>query len=128
MPLVAIVILVALVEYMILGGLVGRARGKYGLKAPATSGNEMFERHFRVHYNTLEQLVVFVPAIWLFAMYVSSNWAAGLGVVFIIGRALYAIGYVRDPGKREVGALLTLVANAPLVLGALYGAIRAAMT
>jgi len=128
MPLVAIVILVALVEYMILGGLVGRARGKYGLKAPATSGNEMFERHFRVHYNTLEQLGVFVPAIWLFAMYVSSNWAAGLGVVFIIGRALYAIGYVRDPGKREVGALLTLVANAPLVLGALYGAIRAAMT
>ena len=127
MPLVAIVILLALVEFQILGAMVGRARGKYGIKAPATSGNEMFERHFRVHYNTLEHLIAFIPSVWLFGMYVSAEWAAGLGAVFIVSRVLYAVGYVRDPGKREVGAILTLIANAPLVLGALYGAIRAAM-
>src|SRR5712671_6727673 len=106
MPLVAIVILLALIEFQILGGMVGRARGKYGVKAPATSGNDMFERHFRVHYNTLEHIIVFIPAVWLFGMYISPDWAAGLGALFIVARVLYAVGYVRDPGKREIGAIM----------------------
>jgi glutathione S-transferase len=127
MPLIAIAILLAILEYMVLGGMVGYARGKYGIKAPATSGHEMFERHFRVHYNTLEYMIVFVPSVWLFGTFVSDRWGAALGLVFIIARVLYAIGYVRDPRKREVGATLTLIAVAPLVLGALYGAIRAAI-
>jgi glutathione S-transferase len=87
----------------------------------------MFERHFRVHYNTLEHLIAFIPSVWLFGVFVSELWAAGLGVVFIIARVAYAVGYVSDPKKREIGALLTLAAEAPLVLGALYGAIRAAI-
>jgi glutathione S-transferase len=124
LPLVSLVILLTILEFMVLGGLVGRARGKYGIKAPATSGNEIFERHFRVHYNTLEKLVVFLPAVWLFGSHISDLWGAILGAVFIVGRAFYAYGYVREPGKREVGEILTLVAVAPLVLGALYGVIR----
>jgi glutathione S-transferase len=127
MPLVAIVILLALVEYIVLGSMVGYARGKYGVKAPATAGHEMFDRHFRVHYNTLEQLIVFIPSVWLFGSFVSDRWAAILGAVFIVARVLYAFGYVRDPSKREIGAWLTVAANLPLLLGALYGAIRAAI-
>lgn len=126
-PMVAIVMLLAVIEYMVLGGMVGYARGKYGVKAPATSGHEMFERHFRVHYNTLEQLIIFLPSAWFFGAFVSELWATILGAVFVVARPLYAIGYVNDPRKREVGAIMTLASVAPLVLGALYGAIRAAL-
>ena len=100
---VAVVILLALVEYVAFGGLVGRARGKYGVNAPAVSGHEVFERYFRVHQNTLELLVVFVPAMWLFGTYVNPTWAALLGLVFVVGRVLYLLGYVKDPAKREIG-------------------------
>lgn len=124
MNLVSLVILLSLVEFMVLGGMVGYARGKYGVKAPATTGNEMFERHFRVHYNTLENLIVVIPSLWLFADYVSERWAAIAGAVFILARIVYAIGYVRDPKKREYGSLLSTVAVLVLVFGALYGVIR----
>ena len=127
MTLVALVILLAILEFMVLGGLVGRARAKYGIKAPATAGNEMFERHFRVHYNTLEQLIAFLPSLWLFGSFVSERWAALLGLVFIVSRILYAVGYVRDPKKREFGSILSFVCVAVLLLGALYGAVRAAI-
>ena len=124
LPYVAIVTLLALLEFMILGGAVGRARAKYGIKAPATTGNEIFERHFRVHYNTLEQLIVFLPSLWLFAIYISDRWSAILGAVFIVSRILYAIGYVNEPRKREMGSIAGVAAIAVLLLGALYGAIR----
>ena len=127
MPLVSAVTLLAILEFMVLGGLVGRARVKYGVKAPATAGNEMFERHFRVHYNTLEQLIAFLPSLWLFGSFVSERWAALLGLVFIVSRILYAVGYVRDPKKREFGSILSFVFVAVLLLGALYGAVRAAI-
>jgi glutathione S-transferase len=124
-PLVSIVVLIAAIEFMVLGGMVGRARAKYGVAAPAISGHPIFERHFRVHYNTLEQLIVFVPAIVLFGIHVSDLWGAILGAVFVIARIPYAIGYVSDPKKREIGSILGFSALIPLVLGALYGAIRA---
>jgi uncharacterized membrane protein YecN with MAPEG domain len=124
MTLVSLMILLAILEFMVLGGMVGYARGKYGVKAPATSGNEMFERHFRVHYNTLEQLIVFVPSVVIFAQSVSETWAAILGAVYVVSRVLYAFGYVADPKKREIGSVMTMVANVPLVLGGLYGVIR----
>ena len=76
MEFVAFVIALALLEYAIFGMLVGWARGKYGVVAPATSGHPVFERYFRVHMNTLEQLVAFVPAMWLFGTYVNPTWAA----------------------------------------------------
>ncbi|HTY48458.1 MAG TPA: MAPEG family protein, partial [Steroidobacteraceae bacterium] len=102
-----------------------RARGKYGVHAPAITGHPVFERTFRVQQNTLELLIIFVPAIALFGTYISWRWGALLGLLFILGRAVYAVGYIRAPEKREIGASLSFAANAVLLLGALYGAIRA---
>ena len=108
MELVVIVIMLALVEYIVLGARVGFARGRTGLKAPAVSGNEEFERYFRVHYNTIEQLILFVPSIWFFAEYVHLLGAVGLGLVFIAGRAIYAVSYVlcSPAGSWSLGRLV----------------------
>lgn len=121
---VAVVILLALIQYVAFGVLVGRARGKYGVPAPAVAGHEVFERYFRVHQNTLEILVVFVPAMWLFGTYVDPTWAALLGLVYVVGRILYLRGYVADPAKREVGFGLSVLPVIVLLLGALWGAGR----
>ncbi len=122
MELVRIVIALALVEYIAFGMLVGRARGLYGVKAPATTGHEIFDRYFRVHQNTLELLVAFVPATWLFADYVSPRWAAGLGAIYLVGRLLYLRGYVADPARREVGFGLSILPILVLVVGVLLAA------
>jgi uncharacterized membrane protein YecN with MAPEG domain len=121
MEYVALVILLALVEYAAFGGLVGWARGKYRVDAPAVSGHPVFERYFRVHQNTLEQLVMFVPAIWLFGTYVDATWAALLGLVFVVARVLYLLGYVKDPANREIGFALSSLSVVVLLLGALWG-------
>ena len=121
---VAVVIVLALLQYVAFGMLVGWARGKYGVKAPAVTGHETFDRYFRVHQNTLELLVAFVPAIWLFGMYVDPTWAALLGLVFIVARMLYLRGYVTDPAKREVGFTLSMLPVLVLLVGALWGAGR----
>lgn len=121
MNLVAVVVLLALLEFVAFGMLVGRARGLYGVKAPAMSGHELFDRHFRVHYNTMELLVVFVPSIWLFGMYVSPPWGAGLGVVYLIGRIIYFRSYVADPAQRSMGFGMSMMPVLVLLLGALLG-------
>jgi uncharacterized membrane protein YecN with MAPEG domain len=121
---IALVILLALLEYMVFGFLVGGARARYKVPAPAITGHPDFERTFRVHYNTLELLMVFIPSIWLFGMYLNPRWGAIIGVVFLIGRALYAVGYIRAAEKREIGALLSFGAVAVLLFGALFGVIR----
>jgi glutathione S-transferase len=121
MEAVYIVILLALLEYQALGGLVARARRRFGVKAPAITGQPDFERTFRVHQNTLESLVVFVPAVWIFGAYVSALWAAALGIVFIVARVVYAVGYIRAAEKRGLGAGLSGVAMGILVLGGLVG-------
>jgi uncharacterized membrane protein YecN with MAPEG domain len=121
---VAVVIVLALLQYVAFGMLVGWARGKYGVKAPAVTGHETFDRYFRVHQNTLELLVAFVPAIWLFGMYVDPTWAALLGLVFIVARMFYLRGYVRDPAKREVGFTLSVLPILVLLVGGLWGAGR----
>lgn len=122
---VAIVVVIALLEYVVFSALVGRARGLYGVKAPAVSGHEMFDRYFRVHQNTLELLVAFVPAIWLFGLYVSPKWAALLGLLYVAGRILYLLGYVKDPAKREFGFGLSVLPIVVLLVGALWGAAKA---
>ena len=124
MELVAIVITLALLEYVVFGALVGRARGLYGVKAPATSGHEIFDRYFRVHYNTMELLIAFVPAIWLFGLYVSPQWGAILGAVYLVGRVLYLRSYVADPAQREFGFGLSVAPIFILLVGALVGAAR----
>jgi uncharacterized MAPEG superfamily protein len=122
---VAIVLALALIEYFVFGVLVGRARGQYGVEAPATTGHPVFERYHRVHQNTLEQLAIFVPALWMFGVYVSAPIAALLGLVFVVGRFVYLRGYVEDPKKRSTGTLITLVAQAILLVGGGVGALLA---
>ena len=124
MAIIALVTAIALLEYMVFSFQVGSARTKFDVPAPATTGNETFERYNRVHQNTLEQLIVFLPALWIFANFTNVAGAAILGTIFIIGRAIYSIAYVADPQKRTVGFLLGFLANALLLLGALYGAIK----
>ena len=124
MQLVALVILLALAEFVALAILVGRARGKYGVKAPATTGHEVFERWFRVHYNTMELLVVFVPSIWLFGLYVSPQIGAALGAVYLVGRVMYVRSYVRDPAARGGGFGLSMLPTLVLLVGAAIGAAR----
>jgi glutathione S-transferase len=126
MRFVAIVGLLALLQYIYFGIAVGRARGRYGVKGPAVTGHEVFERYFRVQQNTLELLVAFLPALWLFALYASATWAVVLGAVYLVGRVLYYQGYVRDPPKRELGFGLSMLPILVLIVGALVGALLAA--
>lgn len=119
MHYVAIVTVVALLQFFWFGWQVGAARSKYNIPAPAISGNDMFERHFRVQMNTQEQLLVFLPALWIFASFISPLWAAVLGAIFIVGRAIYANTYVRDPKGRSIGFALTAIPNLLMLLGIL---------
>jgi glutathione S-transferase len=125
MPYVTIVTVVALLQFFYLGFMVGRARAQYGIPAPATGGHEMFDRCFRVHVNTLEQLVVFLPTLWIFAHFISPLWGAGFGVVFIIGRAVYAVTYKRDPKSRSLGFALTAIPMLIMMVWLLVWAIGA---
>lgn len=124
MELVTIVVMLALIEYFIFSLRVGMARGTYDIPAPRTSGHETFDRLYRVQMNTSEQLLLFIPAMFAFGFYVHSTAAAGLGVLFIAGRAVYARGYVADPAGRGVGFMMGMLANAILVIGAIIGAAR----
>jgi glutathione S-transferase len=127
MPYVHLVIALALLQFFWFGFSVGRARTRYNVPAPAMSGHEVFDRYFRAQMNTLEQLVIFVPAILLFGHYVSAYVAAGLGALFIVGRGLYFLGYVKGAGQRHVGFFLSLLPNLILLVGGMFGAARAVM-
>ena len=117
MDLVALVLALALLQYIVFAVLVGRARGTYGVKAPAVTGHEVFERYFRVQQNTLELLVIFVPALWLLGQYVSATWASILGAVYLVGRVLYLKSYVADPARRGAGFGLSMLPIMAMVIG-----------
>lgn len=117
--LVAIVTLVSLLVYFVMGLNVGRGRSKYGVAAPATTGNDDFERLFRIHMNTLEWLPLYLVSLWLFALYWNDAVAAGLGVVWIVGRVLYMSGYARAANARSLGFSVQALATAVLLFGAL---------
>ena|SRR5437879_467208 len=121
---VNLVTLLALIEYFSFSALVARARAKYGVKAPAMSGHDVFERYFRVHYNTLELLIMFVPALWIAASYWNPAWMAAIGAVYLAGRVIYLEGYVRDPKARSIGFGLSIFPIGVLVLAALAGVLR----
>ena len=123
MVLVAIVAALALIEYFVFTMMCGMARGRLGVPAPSMAGNPEFERYFRVQGNTIEQLVIFLPAIFLFGHFVSAPVAAGLGLVFVLGRGLYAWAYLHDPARRGPGFGLTLLSNAVLLVGGLIGSL-----
>ena len=115
-----IVTLLALLEYFVLGFMVGRARETYGVQAPATTGNPDFERYFRVHANTLEALIVFIPALWIFSLAVNYHIGVALGLLFVIARIVYARGYLSAASKRSTGAIATAAINGILVLVPLF--------
>jgi glutathione S-transferase len=121
------VTLLALLLYLVLSMGAGRARERYGVKAPAVTGNEHFERAYRVQMNTLEQMVFFLPALWLCAVLLSDIGAAAGGLVWIIGRAMYAVTYMNDPAKRGPSMGITVLAQFGLWLGAAVGLVRAVM-
>ena len=124
---VYIVVVLALILFTVLGMLVGRARAAHGVKAPAITGPEEFERTFRAHQNTLESLIVFVPAVWIFGTAVDPLWAAIIGLVYLVGRVIYAIGYISAAEKRGLGMMIGFLASAVLVLGSLVGLVIAMM-
>ena len=117
----SLVTALTLIVYQVLTVNVGRARMKYKIMPPAMSGDENFERVVRVQQNTLEQLVFFLPALWLFSFYVTPLWGAGLGSVWLIGRIIFAWGYYQAAEKRTVGFAISTLSGFTLALGALVG-------
>jgi uncharacterized membrane protein YecN with MAPEG domain len=122
----AIVTILAILLFFFMGGRVGRLRGKHSILAPATSGHPEFDRAFRIHYNTLEQLVVFLPLLWLATVfYHGIGWLPALfGVIFLIGRILYMQTYMADPQGRGPGVLIGLLANLGLLVLAIIGIVQ----
>ena len=106
MELLAIITVLILIQTLFFGFEVGKARGKYKIKAPAVSGDEMFDRHYRIHQNTIEQIVIFIPSLWLFGYFVHMNIGAVLGLLFLIGRFIFRSAYLKDPASREIGFIL----------------------
>jgi uncharacterized membrane protein YecN with MAPEG domain len=127
MPLVQLVIGLALAQFLFFLFAVGKARGTYKVAAPATTGNEVFERYFRVQMNTLELLVLFVPSSLFFAQFFGAYITAALGVIYLIGRLVYFTSYVKDPKSRGAGYGLSVLPVMILIAGTIIGAIRAAV-
>lgn len=122
-PLTTLAILVAILLYFVLGALVGAARAKFNVPAPLPTGHPEFDKRNRVHINTLEQLALFLPAIFLAAPVLGDQVTAITGLVWSLGRIIYARGYYADPGKRGPGFGITMLATLVLIIGAGYGAV-----
>lgn len=128
MAIVHAVIALALLQFFMFSVFAARARVKAGVEAPAMTGDEVFERYSRVHYNTMEQLVMLIPGMLLFGAYISAMAAAVLGMIFIIGRTMYFRAYVAEPASRGPGFGLSILPNLVLLLGGIGGAAWAAFT
>ncbi len=124
MEAVAIVTILALGQFILFSIQVGSMRGKHGIKAPATTGHPEFERVFRVQQNSMEQLVAFIPALWMFGYLVNPLWGAAMGLVFIIGRFIYRSSYVKDPAARGMGFTITFVPTAVMLVWGLIAAVK----
>ncbi len=122
---VDLVTLLAVIQFFCFAFFVGKARVKYGIRAPAVSGSVEFERYFRVQQNTLETLIMFLPALWIAAHYWSTTWMALIGAVYLVGRVLYFFSYVRDPTRRTLGYALSIGSVGILVVMGLLGIARA---
>lgn len=120
---IGLVTVLALILYLVLTVNVTRARAKYKVLPPQMSGNPAFERVLRVQQNTLEQLVLFLPGLWLFSQFVSPVWGSGIGAAWIVGRILYAWGYYKTAEKRLIGFAINSLATLILLVGSLVGII-----
>jgi glutathione S-transferase len=124
LPLTSLVTLLVLVLLIATAMNVGRARMKYGIKAPAVSGNELFERAFRIQMNTLENVVGILPALWLYAAFIGDRGAAVAGMIWLAARVWYAIAYQADPNKRGGGFGVAFLTFIGLWAGALWGVVK----
>jgi glutathione S-transferase len=125
MALVDLLLVLVLLQYVHFSVLVAQARVSYGVKAPAISGNEIFERYYRVQMNTLELLILLLPGIWLASKYLPASWVAALCAIYLFGRLVYLRAYVADPAKRSLGFLLSFAPIIVLLMAGLYGSVRA---
>jgi uncharacterized MAPEG superfamily protein len=125
MPLVELVAALAILQFLFFGAMTGRARGLSGLKAPAVTGHEGFERMYRVQMNTLELLIAYFPALFLAAKYWPPSLVAGVGSVYLVGRMIYWRAYIQDPSKRAPGFALSMFPTIGLTVLALVGILQA---
>lgn len=123
MELVTIITALALIQFVFFGIQVGKMRGKHEVKAPEMTGHPEFMRMFRIHQNTMEQLVVFVPSLWMFAHYFDPKWGAGIGLIYIAARTVYFLDYRKDPKSRGRGFGIGFAAMAVLLVGGIVGAV-----
>jgi len=123
MAYVILITVLILLQYQYFAYMVGAARGKYNVQAPATTGDDQFERVYRVQMNTLEQLVTLLPAMWLCAVYFRTDVAAILGAAFFVGRLIYSRAYKSDPSSRGNGMLIGFAANVLLIFCCVYAGI-----
>jgi uncharacterized membrane protein YecN with MAPEG domain len=121
--LTVIVTALALLINILFAMRVGQARGRLGVDAPATTGPEEFNCLYRIQQNTIEQSVLFLPSLWLFHAVFHTIWGAVIGVIWIVGRLVYARAYMRDPKKRGPGMILTFASSLVLLLSALAGSL-----
>ncbi len=125
MQYVYLMTLLILLEYLVIGYLVSKARTRLKVWAPAVTGHPEFERYFRVQQNTIEQLVVVLPAMWIFGLTLNPLWAALLGLVFVLARAAYAYGYIKTGGGRHHGFMFGMYSTIALLVGASVGTLKA---
>jgi glutathione S-transferase len=120
----ALITLATGVLHFALAWNVGRARAKYGIRAPAIAGNADFERVFRVHMNTIEGTIMFLPALWVYAAFVSETWSAALGAVWVAARVWYAIAYQQNAAKRGPAFGASTFVFVVLTAGAAWGVVK----
>jgi len=124
MDWIVVITVLATLQFVWFGIQVGSMRAKHEVKAPAMSGPPDFERMFRIHYNTMEQLVVFLPALWLYAHMVNPIWGAGIGAVYLVGRFIYRAAYLKDPSGRSLGFALSSLPAMVMLVWVLVVAVR----
>jgi glutathione S-transferase len=117
----AIVTLLVVAFYFFIATRVAAAHIKFGVKLPAMSGHPDFERIYRVQMNTLEWMPIFLPLLWLSAIYFSDLASAAVGFLWVVGRILYFRGYSAAVEKRFLGFLIQATACILLFIGAVTG-------
>ena len=113
--------LAVLAVYLWVSINAGRARATYNVSAPSMDGPLAFQSAQRVQANTVEQLVLLLPALWLCAVFLGDRWAAAGGALWVVGRVIYALAYYRDPQQRSTGFGINVTAIVALMLGAAAG-------